>query len=202
MTTREKKQTLRQHVLTTRGQIPEHKHKEWSARIAQTLFASKWYQQADYVHCYHAISTEVRTRQIQEQVWADNKMLLLPVINPAKAVNLVHAHILPSTQYIFDKRGIPTPITAQAMYSVAREICTATTCVIVPLVGFDDKLGRLGYGKGYYDAFLNTIPSKKIGIAFQCQLITELPFELHDAPLDMVITEARIYTPNTVFVIA
>jgi 5-formyltetrahydrofolate cyclo-ligase len=155
----------------------------------KTVLASKWYRQAPIVHCYHAIGSEVQTRSFFEYAFDDDKIVLLPVINPAIAVSLVHAHITPRTQYIYNKQGLPTPITAEKMHSVAREICTATTCIIVPMVGFDDKLYRLGYGKGYYDAFLSGIPSKKIGIAFQSQIITEIPCELHDVPLDMVITE-------------
>jgi 5-formyltetrahydrofolate cyclo-ligase len=62
--------------------------------------------------------------------------------------------------------------------------------VIVPMLGFDGKLQRIGYGGGYYDKFLATQPNaQKIGVCFQSGKVEAIPSEHHDIRLDSIITE-------------
>lgn len=65
--------------------------------------------------------------------------------------------------------------------------------IIVPLVGFDEKLNRLGHGWGYYDRFLKNTKAIKIGVAFEIQKVDQIITDENDVPLDMVITEKNIY---------
>nr|WP_247748274.1 5-formyltetrahydrofolate cyclo-ligase [Ruegeria sp. R13_0] len=70
--------------------------------------------------------------------------------------------------------------------------------LIVPLVAFDAKGGRLGYGGGFYDRTLEGLRAKRptlaIGFAFDGQEAEGLPLESTDQPLDMVVTESRVLT--------
>lgn len=60
--------------------------------------------------------------------------------------------------------------------------------IIVPGLAFDYHNNRLGYGGGYYDIFLSAHPEAyKVGIGYSFQLISELPLEPHDIPLDQII---------------
>lgn len=71
---------------------------------------------------------------------------------------------------------------------------TEFDAIIVPMLGFDGSLHRLGYGGGYYDRFLAAQPGgRKIGICFELGKVTELTVEKHDIPLNIVVTEATIY---------
>jgi 5-formyltetrahydrofolate cyclo-ligase len=66
--------------------------------------------------------------------------------------------------------------------------------LVVPGLAFDRSGGRIGWGRGYYDATLAAIPAAlRIGLAFECQLVERAPREPHDAPLHYVITEAATY---------
>ncbi len=66
--------------------------------------------------------------------------------------------------------------------------------IIVPMLGFDKNLHRIGYGGGYYDKFLATQPqAKKIGVCFEAGKLDYIPSELHDVALDAVITETQTY---------
>jgi 5-formyltetrahydrofolate cyclo-ligase len=69
--------------------------------------------------------------------------------------------------------------------------------VVVPGVGFDDRCVRIGYGGGYYDRLLPTLPGScmRVGLAFEEQIVDELPVESHDAALDAVVTPTRIIRP-------
>lgn len=68
--------------------------------------------------------------------------------------------------------------------------------IIVPMLGFDDQLHRVGYGGGYYDKFLAGQPkAKKIGVCYEACRVEQIPAEPHDIRLDMIVTEDRIHTP-------
>lgn len=70
--------------------------------------------------------------------------------------------------------------------------------LIVPLVAFDRKGGRLGYGGGFYDRTLELLRAKRatlaIGFAYAAQEAENLPLEPTDQPLDMVVTEGEVIT--------
>jgi 5-formyltetrahydrofolate cyclo-ligase len=67
--------------------------------------------------------------------------------------------------------------------------------LLVPLLAFDARGTRLGYGGGFYDRTLAALTSKRtIGIAFAGQEVDELPSHAHDHPLDMVVTELGVRT--------
>jgi len=63
--------------------------------------------------------------------------------------------------------------------------------VVVPGVAFDKRNRRLGRGKGYYDKFLRALPPNKIsvGLAFDFQIVDNLPIDSHDIPVSKVITD-------------
>lgn len=67
--------------------------------------------------------------------------------------------------------------------------------VFVPGLLFDTKGNRLGYGGGYYDRFLSQEAPQalRIGLAFSCQVVEEIPAMTHDARLDMVVTEEALW---------
>lgn len=68
--------------------------------------------------------------------------------------------------------------------------------LIVPLVAFDRRGGRLGYGGGFYDRTLAQLraqgPVLAIGFAFAAQEDDDLPLEPTDQPLDMIVTETGV----------
>lgn len=70
--------------------------------------------------------------------------------------------------------------------------------LIVPLVAFDRRGGRLGYGGGFYDRTLEQLRAKRatlaIGFAYAAQEADDLPLEPTDQPLDMIVTEQGILT--------
>lgn len=67
--------------------------------------------------------------------------------------------------------------------------------LLMPLLAFDCKGARLGYGAGYYDASLRLLRSLQpifaIGVAFDEQQFSEVPQEPQDEPLDMILTPSR-----------
>ena len=69
--------------------------------------------------------------------------------------------------------------------------------LLVPLLAFDRKGYRLGYGGGFYDRTLEKLRGLKkvvaIGVAYHAQMVDEVPLGIHDAPLDYVMTEQETF---------
>ena len=63
--------------------------------------------------------------------------------------------------------------------------------ILMPLLGFDKRGTRLGYGGGYYDRTLERLSKRPrlVGLAFAAQELEDIPREAHDVPLDIIVTE-------------
>ncbi len=83
--------------------------------------------------------------------------------------------------------GIPEPKKGKIVYP---------DILLVPLVAFDKKLNRLGYGAGYYDRIIEILRRKKkiilIGLAFHFQEISFIPTSKYDQKLDYILTNKKI----------
>ena len=86
-----------------------------------------------------------------------------------------------------NKYGIPETSSNKKIYP---------NILLIPLVGFDDQLNRLGYGGGYYDRYLSKVQDKhriiKIGVGFSFQKIKNILINKYDKKLDCIITEREI----------
>ena len=86
-----------------------------------------------------------------------------------------------------NKYGIPEPISSKIFYP---------DILLVPLVGYDNHLNRLGYGGGFYDRYIEKIEKikkiVKIGLAFSYQKLKSVPINQYDKKLDFIITEKEI----------
>ena len=67
--------------------------------------------------------------------------------------------------------------------------------VLVPLVGFDDAGYRLGYGGGFFDRTLASLPQKPvvIGVGYESAHLDTIHPQAHDVPMDWIVTERGIY---------
>ena len=65
----------------------------------------------------------------------------------------------------------------------------------VPGVAFDRGGGRIGWGRGHYDATLvkARADALRIGLAFECQVVDRIDSELHDAPMHVIVTEVATH---------
>ncbi|HUS27666.1 MAG TPA: 5-formyltetrahydrofolate cyclo-ligase [Kofleriaceae bacterium] len=72
---------------------------------------------------------------------------------------------------------------------------SAIAAFIIPGLAFDRHGGRVGWGRGYYDVTLAAANPQalRIGLAFECQLVEQVPRDPHDMHLHYVVTEAAVY---------
>ena len=182
------KEYLRSKLRKKRANISPELRTQKSKKITNFLYGIDEFKRSDNIFCYISYISEVET---------------LPLINHAlkKGLDLFVPKIINSTEMIAvklnslvnlksDNIGILTPKTG--------EISLDTFDIaITPGIAFTKKGERLGYGRGYYDRwFSKNIVKVKVGVAFEEQIVTELPLEKTDINMDIVITEKEIINQN------
>ena len=136
---------------------------------------------------YYPCSNEVNVLAISNLEYFKNFSLLLPVINNN---NSIHFFSWKKKDILkINKFGIPEPLNKKKF---------TPNVLLVPLLAYDKKKNRLGYGKGYYDKYLGKLKKfgKKmitIGVAFSFQKHDNLPVNINDVKLDYILTEKGIF---------
>lgn len=178
------KKSIRDKILALRKHLSSVLMQEKSAAIKQTLFSLPEFMHAKIVMLYYSVRNEVYTHDIIGECLATKKIVLPKLmLDELKPVELRRMQDLVEGQY-----HIMEPKNTAAIEE-------KIDIIIVPGVAFDVMKNRLGTGKGYYDRFLRTIPhphALKIGLAYDFQIVGQLPVEPTDVPMDIVITEKRV----------
>jgi 5-formyltetrahydrofolate cyclo-ligase len=184
MNPHEHKKQLRTELKLRRSELPENKRTEMSQQIIKFMHEIDEFNRAKSFFCYLSYLSEVETSSLISHFLEQNLALAVPKIMGKTEMLAIPLKDLSDLKP--DKMGILTPKSNQAA-SATFDIA------ITPGVGFTTTGDRLGYGRGYYDRWFSKNKVKtKIGIAFEVQIVDELPLEETDMPLDMLITEERI----------
>lgn len=178
------KNQLRQTLLQMRQQLDADLLTGWNRAISQHVHQLTAQHQAQSIGVYWPIRNEPDLRALYAQWAVEGKQLSLPVVID-KNKPLKFFKWLPHEPVVRDAMGAPIP--AAMAVEVAPEL------VLVPCVGFNDARVRLGYGGGFYDRTLSGSPSlRSIGVAYACAH-ANFATEIHDAILDIVITEEGLF---------
>ncbi len=172
------KDTIRKEILNKRKNISDKKDK--SIIITNTLKNLDIYKKSNIIALYNSLDNEVDTSYLINN---SNKTILLPRVIEDK---LIFIKINNDTKYTKSKFGVIEPIGEKYLGNI--------DLIIVPGVSFDKERNRLGYGKGYYDKYLNNKEIYKIGICFNEQMVDLLPVDELDIKMNIVITENGVYS--------
>jgi 5-formyltetrahydrofolate cyclo-ligase len=178
------KSQIRKITLENRNNLTQEQIKALSVDICNKIIDSKEYKQAKNIHIYKSFGCEVQTAKIIEQAFADGKLVIVPKI--LSEGEMQHTQIYPETIFTQDKYNIESPTQNYDYFDPCQ--IQANDLILVPVVAFDSKNNRIGYGKGYYDKFLANLNCKKIGIAFDCQLVGDFDADPWDIQLDYIQT--------------
>jgi 5-formyltetrahydrofolate cyclo-ligase len=130
------------------------------------------------------IRSEIDPRPLMTRLQRQGHTLALPVIPQSSGSLQFRAWVADGPM---EDHGFGTMVPPDTAETVSPDIC------LVPLLAFDRKGGRLGYGKGHYDRTLTDLRMSKgilaIGIAFSAQEVDNVVMEVHDVPLDWMVTE-------------
>jgi len=134
---------------------------------------------------YFPVNCEADTFQLMRALKQEKFKISLPVISSKFDMNFYLWNF--NEPLNVNKYGIPEP---QLKRKVIPDV------LLVPMVAYDDKLNRLGYGGGYYDRFLKKYEKNniiKIGLAISCQEVKRLPTNSFDKKMDYILTEKKLY---------
>ena len=134
---------------------------------------------------YFPVNFEVDDLELLKIFEKNNFKISLPVIKKNFQMNFYRWTF--SDPLKINRYGIPEP---------EKKSLIIPDIIFVPLVAFDKKLNRLGYGGGYYDRLIANLSKKKkiikIGLALHVQEINKVPINKYDQKLDYVITNKSI----------
>ena len=182
--TQKEKTAFRQELLERRRQLSPIRRQEDSRRILAQLRQSPVYRQAKRLFLYLSMGEEVETDEIFLTAWQDGKETAVP---KTTAEGEMFFCLISSLEEVTVGRfGIREPMSGreQAVLPQRGEL------FLVPMVGFDEKNNRMGYGGGYYDRYFANYPElRRVGLAFSAQAVPSLPVETTDVPMTDILTE-------------
>ena len=187
MDTIEKKKNLRDELLERRKALSEERYRQLSAQIVNSLRTQPEFREATSVHCYISMNDrqEVDTHELVRNMLSMGKGVVVPVTNFSEGT-LRHFRLHSFGDLEPNKWGVLEPNEGEEVSPDELEV------VIVPMVGGDEQCNRIGYGKGFYDRFLEKVSCPKIGLTFDRNVIEEIPVEHFDVPMDKIITDRRV----------
>jgi 5-formyltetrahydrofolate cyclo-ligase len=181
----ETKDRLRQEMFARRDALDGAVRQEAAARIAALALDLPDLRDVTPVGGYWPIRSEVNVRPLMEaMIRRGQDLALSQIIHPHLSWRLWH----PGDPLIKGGFGVREP------GPDAPEVFPRA--LLVPLVAFDRRGGRVGYGKGHFDRAIAALeaqhPVLTIGLAYPVQEIDEVPIEPHDRLLDLIVTPDEV----------
>ena len=134
---------------------------------------------------YYPYNNEIDCIQILKKLEKKNYIISLPKIKKNSQMDFVQWSS--NDPLVINKFGIPEPSNDKIKFP---------DILLVPLLSFDAKLNRIGYGGGFYDRYIHRIKRKKkpllVGLAYSFQKVKSIPINKYDKKLDFVVTERKI----------
>ncbi|WP_321394193.1 5-formyltetrahydrofolate cyclo-ligase [Emcibacter sp.] len=186
MTTKKK---LRTELAAQRLELKDEIGEMAARQVASQLILLPELEEADIVAGYHTLGSELDCLTVLKALHAAHFRIALPVI-------VARDHALKFREWDMvhplEDGGHGTRQPDEKCHEVMPDV------MLVPLLAFDGAGHRLGYGGGFYDRTLHAYRSRNedlltIGLAFEGQRRDDVFADVHDQPLDMIITEENIY---------
>ncbi len=180
------KNELRQKYRALRDSFGEEFIEKVSQNTCKNLATSKEFINADTILLYYPIRNEISPLPLFEICLKMGKTVAFPVCQTEnstlifKKVNSLDA----LARSIF---GLSEPNDdCEAITPTEKTLC------ITPAIAFSRDGYRLGYGKGYYDRFLQNFNGISVGFSYSELVFDQIPHDKHDISLDMIITESEV----------
>ncbi|MBE5971913.1 MAG: 5-formyltetrahydrofolate cyclo-ligase [Lachnoclostridium sp.] len=170
----------KQMKVLLKGMEPEEKarldHEVYVQALNNPLLAN-----AEKIYAYMALSWETGTSELLEYFWN-------------RGVKVAFPKVLGSEMEFFEVSSLNDLECGTFRIMEPKEHCQMVdwpeAVIMVPGIAFTRDGKRLGKGGGYYDKYLDRYPGHRTAaFAYEFQMVLELPAELHDQPVDVVITE-------------
>lgn len=184
------KDEIRDEITTILKSLSEKDIAEITKGIENRLFEFANFLEARIALLYINNANEVNTESILKRCFDYNKILVLPLINS----NSQEFRLLKIDNLDFDLKPGPNGVLEPDIERCKTVPIECIDIAIIPGVAFDEKGGRIGSGDGYYNRLIPKLPitTRKVSLAFDSQILPQVPSESHDKYVDIIITEKRI----------
>ncbi len=181
----ESRQRLRDGALVRRRALAPVDCFSWSGSIQRAALKLVEYRSARAVALYSPVQNEVDTSAILSDALKAGKKVFYPKLSKAEMTGF--AQIRSSAEMVVGRHGILEPVGKEVLAPPDSE----GLIVFIPGLLFDRQGHRLGRGGGWYDRVLNGLGNRGffVGLAYEIQLVDDLPAESWDQRVHFIITE-------------
>jgi 5-formyltetrahydrofolate cyclo-ligase len=178
------KALLREQFLQKRLAMPESEWRDRSDALVDQMLA--WMKGRTFDHY-------ILYRSFRREPSLDRLAAILPLEDTfypriqGKTMNFYST----AGGFVSNRFGLDEP---EAHPARELQVFSPKTLLIIPALAFDHQCFRLGYGGGFFDRFLDHKVLTTLGVAFDSFLVHELPREVHDQPVQTVISDKRVLT--------
>lgn len=178
------KDKIREKLLSERHKLRKSDVSGKSKSIYKRLVNFSEIKTSKKILVYLPINNEVDTENVIKFLIKNKKLIFIPAFNNNKWM-ISEFNDFDNLQK--GPYGILQPVYKSRVESKVIDVA------IIPGVAFSKNGVRLGYGKGVYDRLLKNFKGIRIGLAYDFQIIDDLPKVKHDLVMDIVITDNKIY---------
>lgn len=180
------KDRIRKRMKSRRAELSRKEVYERSDAILQNLLSVPGFFRADTVHAYiSSKNNEADTHELVRLLLKQRKRVVVPVAD-RESGTMRHAEIRSLSELVGGDFGILVPRMVRPVPADALQ------AVVVPALAADRRGHRVGYGAGFYDRFLAGITVPTFVLAYDFQLIPQVPNEPTDVPVSFVVTEEEV----------
>jgi 5-formyltetrahydrofolate cyclo-ligase len=187
---REKKVVIRNEMVKKIEGFSESERENKTTRIEERLFDFANFIESRIPLLYLNLPAEVPAENIIRRCFNQNKVVILPVFaKDKKTVSLLKVDDLDK-----DLRPGPRGVLEPDPERCKKVPLDRVDIAIIPGIAFDEKGGRIGCGHGYYDWLIPELSptTRKVALAFEEQIIPQIPMESHDKFVDIIVSDQRI----------
>lgn len=187
------KASLRETILARRDTVDSETRNAWSRDIIREIAGLRSYRDSGVILAYSGFGSELQTDDFLRRTLELGKTLFLPRVNRETRSLDIYEVNDPEHDLEPGTWGILEPDLERCEPADFRSV----DFVLVPGVAFDARGGRLGHGAGFYDKLLSlSLPAARpwlVAGAFGLQVVESVPVQVHDVPMDLIVTESGRY---------
>jgi 5-formyltetrahydrofolate cyclo-ligase len=180
------KSGLRRKIRARLGKIPADARNAMSLQVCDKLKEQSFFQSAAAILFFAPLPDEADVWPLLQETLAAGKIVALPQFDAAPQNYVARRVQNLQSEIVTGQFWVREPKSGCAKIPLDK-----IDLVLVPGVAFDLRGNRLGRGKGFYDRLLAEIGGVKCGVAFDEQVVNEVPSGKSDMPVDFILTPTR-----------
>lgn len=203
----EHKKEIRKEILSLRDAVLPEERRAGNKKIKEYMMQLPCYRNADVILAYVSYRSEVDTMDLIRQAFMDGKQVFAPKV-AGNEMEFWHLSSPDALQRGYQGILEPVEMLSYPAYCMAKKNGGQKISALMWMPGavFDRICHRIGYGKGFYDRYLDRLYNKfdvmqcgkedsaltTVALAYECQVLEQIPSEPHDYRPDYILTECGL----------